>query len=740
VAIKDLSLKWKITVPAALMVGVAVLAIALFIISKSRDTLIQEAEIKTMSGYKDTVLNSLTTMMVHGNIQDSKKDFLDQMSSSADIRVLRSETLNRDYPSNDTNGHAQNDTERSVLSTGSPHVEMVGDRLVGVYPYIAGSKVMGKNCLTCHQVPEGTVLGTISISLPMSDSLARISQLKKIAIAAAVIAAMCIAGLLAGLIGLALKPIAIIKKGVETIVAGDLTAKLTIECNDEIGTMAESFNHVAGAFSNMVDHMVVSTDKVVTISDLLKKSAESTVAKTSDQTEQSQQIAVAAEEMSQTIADIAKNTASAAEVSGDALFVAKEGQVTTDHAIAQIAQIQQSTSDLAAVIKEVNTEAEQIGGILTVIDEIADQTNLLALNAAIEAARAGNAGRGFAVVADEVRKLAEKTSSATDEIMKKITAMRNSTTQAEKAMLSTREKVDQGTSLVQQAGNALTRIVSSVEHVKDQITQIAAAVEEQSATAEEISENVSRTSVATAEVQKLADEVMSDVDKMVETAEQLMDATMSIKTSGNPDNVFVDKAIATAAAISAIMQKTVDSNGLGIGDLFDETYVEIKGTNPQQYNTKSMSFLEKVLPEIQEAVLKFNSRAVFCVAVDRNAFLPVHNAVYSKAQRRAASAEDIAWNTANCRNKRFFKDRVGYAAAQNEKEVLLRVYRREMGGGQFVQMKDVSAPIYVSGKHWGGLRIGYKVEEPLGVSNIKNGHIAEVHSINSIRKANKRAA
>ena len=102
-------------------------------------------------------------------------------------------------------------------------------------------------------------------------------------------------------------------------------------------------------------------------------------------------------------------------------------------------------------------------------------------------------------------------------------------------------------------------------------------------------------------------------------------------------------------------------------------------------------------------MLELDPRVVFCAAVDRNAFLPTHNTKFSQKQ-----GGDPAWNAANCRNRRIFGDRVGLAAARNRKPFLLQSYRRDMGGGVFVPMKDVSAPIMVRGRHWGGLRLAYK--------------------------------
>ncbi len=124
-----------------------------------------------------------------------------------------------------------------------------------------------------------------------------------------------------------------------------------------------------------------------------------------------------------------------------------------------------------------------------------------------------------------------------------------------------------------------------------------------------------------------------------------------------------------------------------------------------QYETAYLSFLDRMLPPIQEAALKLSDRVVFCAAVDVNGYLPTHNNKFSKPQR----PEDPECNTANSRNRRIFNDRVGLAAGQNTNDFLLQAYRRDMGNGTFALMKDVSAPIFVNGRHWGGVRLAYSV-------------------------------
>ena len=144
---------------------------------------------------------------------------------------------------------------------------------------------------------------------------------------------------------------------------------------------------------------------------------------------------------------------------------------------------------------------------------------------------------------------------------------------------------------------------------------------------------------------------------------------------------------------------------MSVADLFDEAYAPIEGSNPQQFRTKYLDFVERVLPAIQEPFLSRDPRMVFCATVDRNGYLPVHNKIYSQPQRPG----DVAWNTANCRNRRIFNDRAGLAAAQNKRTYLIQSYPRDMGNGQTIMMREIDVPITVDGRHWGGFRTAYKL-------------------------------
>jgi len=139
--------------------------------------------------------------------------------------------------------------------------------------------------------------------------------------------------------------------------------------------------------------------------------------------------------------------------------------------------------------------------------------------------------------------------------------------------------------------------------------------------------------------------------------------------------------------------------------MFDTDYVEITGTNPVQHRTRILSWADRALPPFQEAFLAKDPRMVFCVMIDCNGYLPVHNNIYSHPQRPG----DVAWNTANSRNRRIFNDTAGLAAGRNLRSYLIQSYARDMGNGKTIMMREIDVPVRVHGRHWGGFRTAYKL-------------------------------
>jgi methyl-accepting chemotaxis protein len=167
---------------------------------------------------------------------------------------------------------------------------------------------------------------------------------------------------------------------------------------------------------------------------------------------------------------------------------------------------------------------------------------------------------------------------------------------------------------------------------------------------------------------------------------------------------LVITAIKAAEAVSRAFEEAITNRRLTMEMLFDAEYVRIEGSNPPQYRTNALELLEQILPPIQEPLLE-DPNVVFAVAIDRNAWHPIHNKRYSLPAR----PDDVAWNTQYSRGRRIRDDRAGLAAARSVRPSLIQTYNRDVGGGNFVMMKEIDAPIRVFGRHWGGFRMAYKM-------------------------------
>lgn len=168
---------------------------------------------------------------------------------------------------------------------------------------------------------------------------------------------------------------------------------------------------------------------------------------------------------------------------------------------------------------------------------------------------------------------------------------------------------------------------------------------------------------------------------------------------------FVSRAMDAGQKITRIFDEALTLGQISKANLFDAEYEPIPNTDPVQYRTRFLDWIENALSDINEAFGAGDTRLVFSAIVDRNGYLPVHKKVFSQPQRPG----DPVWNAANSRNRRIFDDRAGLAAARNTKTYLIQSYPRDMGNGVTVMMREIDVPIRVQGVHWGALRTAYKL-------------------------------
>ncbi|MDW8136106.1 MAG: methyl-accepting chemotaxis protein [Thermodesulfobacterium sp.] len=317
---------------------------------------------------------------------------------------------------------------------------------------------------------------------------------------------------------------------IEKLTQGDLTQTLEVKGKDEISLLASYLNKLVDSYSNIINKVLQSVAKDIDATDRLRETAYQTLNQSKSLASQSLQISASAEQMSQTIAEIAKNTTQVAESSEKAMQIAISGKSLSDKAVTSIESLYQSSSQLSEVINRLNQRTREIEEIVTIIKDIADQTNLLALNATIEAARAGEHGRGFAVVAEEIRRLAERTIKATEEISERILNIQNDSVITVKSMETSLKEVKQATDSINELGNSIQLVVESFVRVKEQITQIASAVEEQSITTEDVAKNIEKVSQIAKNLEAVANGVMDKSKEVFRTLNELRKATEGLKT------------------------------------------------------------------------------------------------------------------------------------------------------------------------------------------------------------------
>ncbi len=422
------------------------------------------------------------------------------------------------------------------------------------------------------------------------------------------------------------------------------------------------------------------------------------------QARQFEELRTAADAMVAANERIAGEVETAAQSAERAAAEMSASRGSLEASLSDVRSLAASATTIESKLGGLRQALEQIAKVAQTIEAIAKQTNLLALNATIEAARAGDAGRGFGVVAGEVKALARQTAEATQQITDTLGQLSQQTGElSREGAEATRRaaKVESGTAAIGQVVESSARAISDIAAQAGAIAGDTRQIRERGSVMTNAFEGLS------GGVQKSTGDLGQAKDRinhLLEVAEDLIEATAhaGVETTDTP---MIRLVVESAAKIGTLFEQAVEKGEISLNDLFDERYQPIAGTEPQQVTTKFTALTDRLLPPILEAALEVDPRVVFCAALDRNGYLPTHNRKFSQPQRKG----DAVWNTANCRNRRIFNDRVGLKAGRSEKPFVVQTYRRDMGGGNFALMKDASAPIVVKGRHWGGVRCGYKV-------------------------------
>ena len=365
------------------------------------------------------------------------------------------------------------------------------------------------------------------------------------------------------------------------------------------------------------------------------------------------------------------------------------GSVSTA-GLGAVERVRVAVEGVGSEVGEVVSTLRDVARAAESITQIALQTRLVAFNASVEAKRAGDAGRGFGVVADAVKDLAGKVELSSKEIMRTVGVLDRRIDALARQIRFDANAAQQGEfhAALADVQAAVASIIQAAEHSRG----ICGGLDSQ----------MSGIAAEMGQTGRVLGAAMKRSEAFLDVSERLSELVVESGLE-NEDTPFINAVVTSAQRMSGLLEEALASGKISVGDLFDESYEPIAGTNPAQFKARFNAFADKLFPTVQEPMLALGPKVVFCMSADRNGYVSTHNLKHNVPQRG-----DVVWDTANSRYRRIFADRTGLASARNERPFLLQTYRRDMGGGSFVVMKEAAAPITVNGRHWGGFRLAFK--------------------------------
>lgn len=530
--IKNLSIQFKILGPIALIYLTALAISTFFSASQQKDDMLKIAEhqaISTTNNYFDNI----NTMMLTGTIANRTiiREKMLQKPEIEALKLIRSDTLIETFGPGFPDESAEDERDHKALQ-GEPQqwVEnsQEGRVLTVIQPFKATRNTRGSNCLQCHMVPEGTVLGAVRIKYSLSELDRSVDNAiwGSIAINAAIftLGIILVATVLRHVV---IKPVNALRNTMSDLREdSNLTRRLEISSNDELGQVSGAFNHMMEMFQQIISHISSATQDLEQASTNTASIAEQTRADVGRQESEAEQVSQVMLELTSLVSEIVNHTTSTVEKALEADQEANQGGSMMQETVSSLNTLVDEVEKAASTISELEQASANIGDILDAIKGISDQTNLLALNAAIEAARAGEHGRGFAVVADEVRTLAGRTEQSTQEISNLIETFRDDAQAAVKVMSSSCSLAHSSIEKTNIMNERLTVIRESINEITQMNSQISNIAEQQSHVAQESSRNIES-------INSIANQTAQGANETANAGEQITSLSHELRTLVN---------------------------------------------------------------------------------------------------------------------------------------------------------------------------------------------------------------
>lgn len=474
---------------------------------------------------------------------------------------------------------------------------------------------------------------------------------------------------------------------------GDLSRDVPLVTHDEIRDLASGYNRFMATLREIIDSVRQQGVQIAVRSAAVSKQVQETTVISDQQGELADAIFSSSAESSAATSEIADNAQTIQASTSAQLEQARTSLSRLQQANSHITDVDLTLQDFVQTVQGLDDKSKGIEEIVALIQSISSQTGLLALNAAVEAARAGAAGRGFAVVAEEVKNLSNQVSQATNNIAVTLRDMIDGVQQTQKGTQLISGHIGATKEVVEESCSLFTAMVNDFEHTHDSLHRISASVEQLSAASTMVHHNISQVKQLSATVAQAMNQA-ADYSADLNQTTQTMQETVSHFRIGSGN---FEKNLDLARLVRHKLQERITAFARRGMNVFDANYQRIPGTDPVKYHTEYDRAFEQQMQPVYDEVVRRAAGGMFCLCVDRNGYAPTHNSFYSQPLSGNAD-QDLQTS----RDKRLFNDPVGLAAARSQKTFLLQTYCRDTG--QVVS--DLSLPITIDGKHWGGLRIG----------------------------------
>ena len=528
-----LTLKYKLQIPIQLLLLVIMVATQRWAFDQFEKRVLIEARDKAKVT-ADGVINGLNMLMLNGIISDveQRKLYIKKMGSSekvTELRVIRNKPVQDQFGPGLPQEQAQDALDHAALDSAKIQSQLTKvegkDLLRVVVPFIARSEFRGTNCLQCHMVPEGTVNGAASITLDLKEEYDLMAQANLWMWGGQLTLQVLLFIMVGSIIERVTKP----AKDLQQVMlkmqsSGDLTQRVPVHNQDEIGQTGVAFNALAGTFQTIVGQMHGYAEQVVRSAHALSTSTGDIASSSAQQNDAATNTASAVEQMSVSLISVAENAHQVTALSTDSMLRAKKGQASLGEMVGEIAHVESAVKQMAESVNAFVKSSQSITSMTQQVRDIAEQTNLLALNAAIEAARAGEQGRGFAVVADEVRKLAEKSAQSASEIDVVTKALGDQSTQVERSVQSGLQSLQTSQAHIQSVATVLAQANESVNGVNAGVDNTTASVNEQKEASQEIARNVEK-------IAGMAEDNNAAVHRTVESVQEMERLAAALKSS-----------------------------------------------------------------------------------------------------------------------------------------------------------------------------------------------------------------